>query len=112
MIKLPNFTRQDAYDHETFYHLTLQVDRLAKFIAHYESFKIANTLPGSIVECGVFKGTSLVRFALMRELLGNWFSSKIIAFDVFSDEYPDTAYEEDKQFREFWMKTAGSSSIG
>ena len=34
-------------------------------------------VPGSIVECGVFKGTSLMFFAF-RQLLGNSFSSKII----------------------------------
>lgn len=112
MIKLPQFTTQDAYDFETYFHLTMKVDRLAKFIAHYEAYKIASTVPGSIVECGVFKGTSFVRFAMLRELLGNYFSTKLIAFDVFSDEYPDTKYEEDKQFRDYWIKTAGASSIG
>jgi len=112
MIKLPEFTVQNSYDFETFYHLTLKVDRLAKFIAHYEAYKIAMTVPGSIVECGVFKGTSFMRFAMLRELLGNYFSTKLIAFDVFSDDYPDTAYDEDKKFRDYWIKTAGASSIG
>ena len=63
------------------------------------------------MECGVFKGTSFARFALMRQLLGGDFSSKIIGFDVFSDDFPDTNFEEDKAQREHWIETAGASSI-
>lgn len=99
------------YDYETNYHLTLDVSRLGKLIAHYEAFKMSMEIPGSIVECGVFKGTSLMRFAMYRQLLGNYFSSKIIGFDVFNDDYPDTAYEEDKKIREEWIASAGGSSI-
>jgi hypothetical protein len=111
MIKMPDFALQSSYDYETFFHLTLKVDRLAKLIAHYEVYKLVMDVPGAIVECGVFKGTSFVRFALMRELLGNYFSSKLIAFDVFSDQYPDTQFAEDKEYRDYWISTAGPSSI-
>jgi hypothetical protein len=111
MIKMPEFTLQGSYDYETFFHLTMRVDRLAKLIAHYEAFKMVQEIPGSIVECGVFKGTSFVRFAMFRQLLGNDFSAKLIAFDVFSDDYPDTKFEEDKQYRDHWIQTAGPSSI-
>jgi Macrocin-O-methyltransferase (TylF) len=111
MIKMPDFATQSAYDYETFFHLTLRVDRLAKFIVHYEAYKMVLDIPGAIVECGVFKGTSFVRFAMMRELLGNYFSNKLIAFDVFSDQYPDTKFAEDKAYRDHWINTAGPSSI-
>ncbi|QIR39093.1 dTDP-6-deoxy-L-hexose 3-O-methyltransferase [Tolypothrix sp. PCC 7910] len=109
MIELPNYDKK--YDYETFFHLTLDVGRMAKLIAHYEAFKMIREVPGEIVECGVFKGTSLSRFAIYRELLGTYYSAKLIGFDVFSDEYPDTKYKEDKAQRDFWIKTAGSSSI-
>ena len=99
------------YEYETHYHLTFDLNRLGKFVAHYEAYKMAMDIPGEIVECGVFKGTSLFRFAMFRELLGNSAASNIIAFDVFSDEYPDTDYKEDKAQREHWINTAGPSSI-
>ncbi|WP_341279863.1 TylF/MycF/NovP-related O-methyltransferase [Paenibacillus sp. FSL H8-0537] len=111
MITLPKFDEQSMYDYETYFHLTLQPDRLAKFLVHYEAYKMVQDVPGAIVECGVFKGTSFTRFAMMRELLGNSFSSKLIAFDVFSDEFPNTSYEEDQAQREHWINTAGASSI-
>ena len=86
-------------------------DRLGKFLAHYEAFKMSKDIPGEIVECGVFKGTSFVRFALMRQLMGGENSTRLIAFDIFSDKYPNTKFKEDKFQRSFWIKTAGGSSI-
>ena len=109
MIPLPDIEK--TYEYETFFHLTLQLPRLAKFIAHYEAAKMAMNVPGEIVECGVFKGTSFTRFGLFRQLLGTQSSARLIAFDVFSDEYPNTAYEEDQAQRTAWIEAAGSSSI-
>ncbi|MDA7815682.1 TylF/MycF family methyltransferase [Porticoccaceae bacterium] len=111
MIKLPDYTDQVMYDAETIFHLYMKQERLAKFLVHYELFKRANELPGTIIECGVFKGTSLMRFAMLRNLLGTNASSKILAFDVFSDDYPTTDYAEDNEQRQFWIDTAGESSI-
>ena len=111
MIKMPSFDEQTMYDAETTFNLTMTKDRLAKFVAHYEVIKMVKDIPGGIIECGVFKGTSLVRFAALRNLIGNDFSAKIIAFDVFSDEFPNTEYEEAKEQRQHWLDTAGASSI-
>ena len=111
MIQMPDFSTQAMYDAETHFHLMMNEERLAKFVVHWEAMKIASQVPGAIVECGVFKGTSFVRFALMRQLLGGNFSAKLIAFDVFSDDFPDTSFEQDKAQREHWIETAGGSSI-
>ena len=108
-IKLPIFKKM--YEYETNYHLTMSEERLSKFLCHFELFKISSKVPGDIVECGVFKGTSLTRFALLRNLLTTQNSSKIIGFDVFSDTYPSTKFKEDKKQRSKWIKIAGSSSI-
>lgn len=108
---MPDFSTQAMYDAETHFHLMMNEERLAKFVVHWEAMKMASQVPGAIVECGVFKGTSFVRFALMRQLLGGNFSAKLIAFDVFSDDFPDTRYEQDKAQREHWIETAGGSSI-
>jgi len=37
-------------------------------------------LPGSIVECGVFKGASLARFAMFRDLFGGPYAKPIIGW--------------------------------
>jgi hypothetical protein len=38
-----------------------------KAFAHYEVFKLVEDLPGDIVECGVYKGSSLLSFARFLE---------------------------------------------
>ena len=96
MIKMPNFDMQTLYDAETTFNLVMNEERLAKFLIHWEAIKIAQTIPGAIVECGTFKGTSFMRFANMRQLIGGNFSAKLIAFDVFSDEFPNTSFQEDQ----------------
>ncbi len=112
MIKLPKFDNQSMYDYETYFNLTMNDERLGKFLAHYEAMKIAENIPGEIVECGVFKGTSFARFAIMRRVMGGEKSAKIFGFDVFSDTYPNTKYKEDKIQRDYWIKSTGGKSIG
>ena len=51
-------------------------------IAHYELLKLSSNIPGCIIECGVFKGVSLIRFATFLKLLKKS-NKKIIAFDTF-----------------------------
>lgn len=108
MIKLPNFDQ--AFKFENNFYLSCENSRLGKILSHYEFFKLIKDLPGAIIDCGVFKGTSLVRFAGFRDLLGNTNSHKIIGFDTFED-FPETEFEEDKKFRERFMANAGGSSI-
>jgi hypothetical protein len=108
MINLPDFER--AFDYENDFYLSCDNSRLAKILGHYEFYKIVKDLPGAIIDCGVFKGTSLVRFAGFRELFGNTASHKIIGFDTF-DCFPETEFEQDKKFRERFILHAGSNSI-
>ncbi|MDP3244324.1 MAG: TylF/MycF/NovP-related O-methyltransferase [bacterium] len=70
---------------------------------------MAKNLPGSIVECGVFKGVSLIRWAGFRELFANH-NKNIVAFDVFGD-FPRTNFAGDKKLREKLIADAGKSSI-
>jgi len=108
MIKLPNFSK--SFEYENNFYLSCDVTRISKILAHYELFKIASQTPGAIVECGVFKGTSLLRFAMFRNLFGNTFSKKIIGFDTFG-RFPNTKFTEDKKLRNKLIKDAGEQSI-
>lgn len=108
MIKLPNFKK--PYEYENNFYLSCDNSRIGKILAHYELFKIANDLPGTIVECGVFKGISLVRFAMFRELFGHSSSKEIIAFDAFG-KFPNTKYQHDVKLRRNFIKTSGKEGI-
>ena len=112
MFNLPDLdNKQLMYDSGVTWHLTVPSERINRFISHYETMKLIQNIPGEIIECGVFKGESLIRFAHFRDILGTNASSKIIAFDNFNDIYPDTSYNEDQAQRQHWMETAGSTSI-
>jgi hypothetical protein len=108
MIKLPDFEK--SFEYENNFYLSCDNTRLSKILAHYEFYKMIKNLPGAIVDCGIFKGTSLVRFAGFRDLFGNAYSHKIIGFDTF-DDFPETSFEEDKKFRERFIANAGGKSI-
>lgn len=108
MIKLPNFSK--AFEYENNFYLSCDNTRLSKILAHYELFKRAIDLPGAMVECGVFKGASFVRFAGFRDLFGNPFSHKLIGFDIFG-KFPEANFEEDKKYRNNFVEAAGEQSI-
>jgi len=108
MINLPDFSR--AFEYENQFYLSCDNSRISKILAHYELYKMVQELPGAIVECGVFKGISLARFAIFRDLFGNQFSKKIIGFDAFG-RFPETEFEEDKDFRQRFISAAGDQSI-
>jgi len=89
MIKLPDFDK--VWDYENNFYLSCHSSRISKIISHYELYKIAENITGDIIECGVFKGVSLCRFAMFRDLFENYNSKKIIGFDTFS-KFPETKF--------------------
>ncbi len=108
MIKLPNFKQEFEYEND--FYLSCNNSRLAKFIAHYELFSMVQGLPGDMIECGVFKGISLIKFATFRNLMNNDNAYKIIGFDIF-DRFPETKYIDDISIREKFINSAGNESI-
>lgn len=91
------FDTDQAIHYENGYYLTSDVSRLGKALGHYELYKLIVCLPGAVVECGVFKATSLVRWATFRELLETAHSRRIIGFDIFGafprhDDVADNAF--------------------
>lgn len=108
MIELPD--KEKAWDYENGFYLTCHPTRLSKILAHYELFTRALPLAGALVECGVFKGASLVRFAMMRELLSSPFQKPIIGFDTFGP-FPETSFAPDQEARQRFVGGAGAESI-
>lgn len=108
MINLPDFTK--SFEYENNFYLSSDITRISKILAQYELFKLVENIPGEIVECGIFKGTSLVRFATFRDLFGNKFSKKIIGFDIFW-KFPETNFHDDIKVRRKFVDAAGEESI-
>jgi macrocin-O-methyltransferase TylF-like protien len=58
---------------------------LSRFLVHYELFKMVQDVPGSIVECGVYRGASLLTWAKLMEIFNPGDRvRKIIGFDNFA----------------------------
>lgn len=107
-MRLPTFSK--SFEYENNFVLSCDSTRIGKIIAQYELYKMSAELPGAIVECGVFKGNSLCKFAMFRDLFGNRFSKKIIGFDIFG-KFPQTKFADDKKSRKKFIVEAGIQGI-
>lgn len=108
MAELPDFAK--AFSYENDFYLSCDNSRLAKMLAHYEAYRMIVDVPGAIVECGVFKGVSLIRFAAFRALFGQAGGRRIVGFDSFG-QFPPTADPQDAVQRERFIAAAGSESL-
>ena len=104
--KFKDVSKNDIWNSENIYHLKTDTSRISKLIYHYEIYKKIISLPGDVVECGVFKGISLTRFLTFREILEYNNSRKIYGFDVFG-KFPKPKNQGDKSFLKRWEKNAG-----
>ncbi|WP_340106400.1 TylF/MycF/NovP-related O-methyltransferase [Rhodohalobacter sp. 8-1] len=100
------FETEKMWDYENGFYLTSPAKRIPKMLAQYELYKSIIHLPGHVVECGVYKGASLIRLATFREVLESPYSRKIIGFDAFG-EFPKQKKKEDAEFIEEFEDTAG-----
>jgi len=82
-VEVQGISSNGEWEHENAFYWFSHQTRLAKLLAHFEIYKKITDLPGDVLEFGVFKGTSLIRFATFRDLLENDYSRKIIGFDAF-----------------------------
>ncbi len=74
---------ESAAEAENTFYLRAHPSRLGKLLAHYEIYKQIVSLPGAVVELGVYKGASLIRLATFRNILENQFSRALHGFDAF-----------------------------
>lgn len=110
-VRMKNYpSLHKRWEYENGFYLTCAVRSFRKSLVQWELFKLTSNLPGAIVECGVFKGASFARFAMFRELLSGSVFRKLIGFDSFG-RFPDASFEEDKPFRERFVREAGDWSI-
>ncbi len=68
---------------ENTFFLRGKVGRMGKLLAHFELYRQIIDMPGAVVELGVYKGASLMRFATFRSLLENDASREVHGFDAF-----------------------------
>ncbi len=107
-IPLPD--RAHAFDFENSFYQSCDKGRFNRIIAHYELYKRVTGLAGAIVECGIFKGVSFIRFAIYRHLLEPEAERKLIGFDTFGS-FPETGFQADQEERRKFIEEAGNQSL-
>lgn len=107
--EFPSF--DEIFDDENRFLLYAHPSRVAKMVAHLEAYRRVLDVPGAIIECGVFKGSSFVTLATFRQLLDPMPDRQLVGFDTFAD-FPLTDFEPDVAKREAFVREAGSQSLG
>lgn len=81
---------------EAFHNMHYYCDggRFRKMFARQELVKKISDLPGDIIDAGVFKGTSTILFAHLLDFYQPNSRSKVIAFDMFSERFPQARDKE------------------
>ena len=96
--------------YENLFYQSCTTDRLSKLIAQLKIFEIIKDVNGDIVEFGVFKGNSLSRLIIFRDI----FSRKkyVYAFDQFGEfKVPKSILHVDKKKLRLFLKEAGKKSV-
>ena len=108
-MKISKYYSDKCFDYENGFLLTSDPIRIQKWVTHYNLYRRIIDLPGDIVECGVYKGGSFIRFLTYRDMLENSMSRKIIGFDVFG-EFPvsDKFSKNDLKFIDKFSKAGGT----
>jgi hypothetical protein len=101
------------WDYENGFWLTSGTERMEKVIAHWVFANVCiqqNQAVGDIVECGVFKGSSLIQWALYRKFMAAEDARKLIAFDAYGtfQSKPEDSKADDVEFVKSFKSEAGS----
>tara|TARA_A100001015_G_scaffold319674_1_gene443337 strand:- start:1829 stop:2485 length:657 start_codon:yes stop_codon:yes gene_type:complete len=95
-----------VWEAENVFYQKTNISRVGKLIYQYEIYKLIKDLPGDILEFGVFKGNSLIRFLTFRSIIENNYSRKIYGFDTFKD-FPEQKRKNDKKLKRDFTSDAG-----
>ena len=93
---------------ENIFYQKSKIERISKLLFHYEIYKKIQNLDGDFIECGVFKGSSLIRFLTFINLFEKR-KRKVYGFDVFG-KFPSSKRKEDKKFATRHNKNLGNGT--
>lgn len=107
--KIRGLEANKVWDYENGFYWFSENSRINKILSHYELYKSIINIPGHLIELGVYKAASLLRFATFRDSLENNYSRKIIGFDTFGT-FPSEKLKskDDINFIENFEKVGGN----
>jgi hypothetical protein len=87
------------------------VDRIRKLAVRYDLFKMSMNVPGSIVECGVFKGAGWMYWLKLLYVFSFGERKSVIGFDTFSSFASDHLLDYEKESAEKFVNEADFEGI-
>lgn len=101
-------TLGSGWDCENGFYLLQPQSRIHKMLGQYEIYKLIASVPGDVVEFGVYKGASLVRWAAFRAVAETETARMIIGFDSFG-AFPSegVSRKADKEFIQSFERDGG-----
>lgn len=91
----------DLWDSYNTLLMSSDTSRLQKILVRYELFKISSSVPGDIVECGVFKGAGWMYWLKLLHLYSHGEQKRVLGFDVFSNFATSLLDYEEKSAKDF-----------
>lgn len=108
MEPLMKLNQKNIFEIENFFFQNCDTSRISKFLIQYEIFKKTVSLNGAILELGVYKGNSLLRFAIFKKIYCP--NKNIYGFDTFN-KFPKATNKVDRIQRKKFISDAGINSI-
>ena len=96
-LEIRGLSSDDIWDFENGFYWFSDRTRIAKLMAHLSIYEKIVELPGGIIEFGVYKSASLIRFLTFSNILEYDFSRKIIGFDAYG-KFPQNLTNIDSDF--------------
>ena len=96
---------KSVWEAENVFYQKTNISRVGKLIYQYEIYKLIKDLPGDILEFGVFKGNSLIRFLTFRSIIENNYSRKIM--DLIHLKFPSTEKSSRQKIKREFTLDAG-----
>jgi len=107
---MKNFLFKNSFLYENYFYLTCHNSRISKLIAQFLVFEKSSKIKGSMLEFGVFKGNSLFRLLMFREMLN--LKKFFYAFDLFGKfQVPNNIDKDDLTELNLFFKEAGNKSV-
>ena len=105
---------KNNWEIENLFYEKVHPSRIQKLLNHYELLKKTKNIKGAIIECGVLKGNSLLRFAQFRDYLG--LKKTVYGFDAcgsFPRSYKKTnnaIIKKEENFAKIYDKNIGKGN--
>ena len=87
----------DIFDNFNSLLLSSDLERIKKLLVRNQIFQDSLSIPGDIIECGVFKGTGAIYWLKLLKIFSPNTNKRVVGFDLFDEFNHDQALDYEKE---------------